>query len=148
MEGKLTNGEGEFIASGPCEVNADKAEVTMWPSWEVHMLERQRGELVLDLADNSRLRISDRHLTFKLQGPTEQRITVYRLRILPSVPEHLAAGYEEAAGQQAHVAEEAPARPGLHVVKGTGNREQGTVRKDQGSRTENRNRVPRIGTDD
>jgi hypothetical protein len=117
MEGKLTNLEGEFIASGPCEVNTDKGEVTMWPSWEVSMLERQRGELLLTLADNSEWRISNRHLTFKLQGPTEQRITVYRLRILPSVPEHLAAGYEEpAAGAEEPAVEEAPTRPALHIV--------------------------------
>ena len=131
MEGKLTNTEGEFIASGPCEVNLDKGEVTLWPSWEVHMLERQRGELRLELADGAQLRISDRHLTFKLQGPTEQRISVYRLRILPSVPEHLAAGYEQpqtAAGEQEHAAHaleargsvptetETADRPGLHIV--------------------------------
>jgi hypothetical protein len=118
MEGKLTNLEGEFIASGPCEVNLDKSEVTMWPSWEVTMLERQRGELLLSLGDNSEWRISDKHLTFKLQGPTEQRITVYRLRILPTVPEHLAAGYEEpAASADQPAKEEQPARSGLHIVR-------------------------------
>ena len=120
IEGKLTNGEGEFIASGPCEVNLDKAEVTMWPSWEVTMLERQRGELALELGNGETMRISDKHLTFKLQGPTEQRITVYRLRILPVVPEHLAAGYEApAAGADAPVQEavEEPVRQGLHVVR-------------------------------
>jgi len=104
MEGKLTNAGGEFIASGPCEVNRERGEVTMWPSWEMHMLERERGELTLTLDDGSRLGISDKHLTFKLQGPAEQRISVYRLRILERVPEHLAAGYsapvaeEDAAG--------------------------------------------------
>jgi len=93
MEGKLTNGGGEFIASGPCEVNRERGEVTMWPAWEMHMLERERGALSLELADGTRLAISDKHLTFKLQGPAEQRISVYRLRILERVPEHLAAGY-------------------------------------------------------
>jgi hypothetical protein len=81
-EGKLTNAGGEFIASGPCEVNRERAEVTMWPSWEMHMLERERGELSLELEDGTRFGISDKHLTFKLQGPAEQRISVYRLRIL------------------------------------------------------------------
>jgi hypothetical protein len=99
-EGKLTNAEGEFIASGPCEVNHDRGEVTMWPSWEMHMLERERGALLLTLEDGTRLPISDRHLTFKLQGPTEQRISVYRLRILERVPEHLAAGYEAPAAAE------------------------------------------------
>jgi len=60
------------------------------------MLERERGSLTLTLEDGSVLPISERHLTFKLQGPAEQRISVYRLRILPSVPEHLAAGYTPA----------------------------------------------------
>src|SRR3990172_3383614 len=97
MEGKLTNAEGEFIASGPCEINRDRGEVTMWPSWEMHMLERERGPLVLELEDGTKLPISDKHLTFKLRGPAEQRISVYRLRILERVPEHLAAGYTEPA---------------------------------------------------
>ncbi|MDP9236385.1 MAG: hypothetical protein M3P30_03135 [Chloroflexota bacterium] len=92
-EGKLTNAEGEFIASGPCEVNSDRGEVTMWPSWEMHMLERERGELVLELDDLGRFVISDKHLTFKLQGPAEQRISVYRLRIIEQVPEHLSASF-------------------------------------------------------
>lgn len=95
MEGKLLNNEGEFIASGPCEVDRDRNEVTMWPSWEMHMLERERGALKLELDDGTALDISDRHLTFKLRGPSEQRISVYRLRILERVPEHLAAGYVE-----------------------------------------------------
>jgi hypothetical protein len=93
VEGKLLNAEGEFIASGPCEINRDRGDVTMWPSWEVHMLERQRGPLMLELDDGRRVELSDRHLTFKLAGPTEQRISVYRLRIRSAVPEHLAAGY-------------------------------------------------------
>jgi hypothetical protein len=45
------------------------------------------------------LNISERHLTFKLQGEAEQRISVYRLRIVPTVPEHLAAGYTPAMEQ-------------------------------------------------
>ena len=100
MEGKLTNAGGEFIASGPCEVNGERGEVTMWPSWEMHMLERERGELMLTLEDGSLLGISDKHLTFKLQGPAEQRISVYRLRILERVPEHLAAGYKAPVAEE------------------------------------------------
>ena len=103
MEGKLTNAEGEFIASGPCEVNRDRGEVTMWPSWEMHMLERERGELTLELEDGTQLAISDKHLTFKLRGTSEQRVSVYRLRIIEraTVPEHLAAGYAAPAQQAA-----------------------------------------------
>jgi hypothetical protein len=116
-EGKLTNLEGEFIASGPCEVNFDSGEVTMWPSWEMHMLERQRGALSLELEDGRRLDISDRHLTFKLSGPSEQRISVYRLRLRDRVPEHLATNYSDPAAegsvQEQIVVRE---RPALRIV--------------------------------
>ena len=107
MEGKLTNAEGEFIASGPCEINRDRGEVTMWPSWEMHMLERERGPLVLELEDGTKLGISDKHLTFKLRGGAEQRISVYRLRMLERVPEHMAAGY----AAPADAPDDAPAQP-------------------------------------
>jgi hypothetical protein len=91
LEGKLTNSDGEFLASGPCEINHDRAEVTMWPSWELHMLERERGPLTLTLSDGRVLPISDRHLTLKLRGQSEEHVTVYRLRLLERVPEHLSA---------------------------------------------------------
>jgi hypothetical protein len=106
VEGKLINTEGEFIASGPCEVDRDRGEVTMWPSWELHMLERERGALTLELDNGARLHISERHLTFKLKDANEQRISVYRLRILERVPEHLAAGYEPASEQEQQIAAE------------------------------------------
>jgi hypothetical protein len=95
LEGKLINSGGEFIACGPCEINRERAEVTMWPSWELHMLARERGALTLELDDGRTLMISDRHLTFRMKTDTEPRMSVYRLRILEQVPEHLQAGYAE-----------------------------------------------------
>jgi hypothetical protein len=111
-EGKLTNAGGEFIASGPCEVDRERGEVTMWPSWEMHMLERERGELTLELEDGTRLAISDKHLTFKLRGASDRRISVYRLRIIEraAVPEHLSAGYEAGGGGEAAGGTEPAAR--------------------------------------
>jgi hypothetical protein len=73
------------------------------------MLQRQRGALRLELENGTALDISDRHLTFKLQGPTEQRISVYRLRILERVPEHLSAGY--VAPEEQSVPAEQPSLP-------------------------------------
>ncbi|MBF6598975.1 MAG: hypothetical protein IVW36_00515 [Dehalococcoidia bacterium] len=108
IEGKLLNTDGEFIASGPCELDRDRGEVTMWPSWEMHMLEREHGALVLELDDGSRLAISDKHLTFKLTGSSEQRISVYRLRIVERVPDHLAAGYTAATEARPPAAADAP----------------------------------------
>ena len=120
VEGKLTNQEGEFIASGPCEINRDRAEVTMWPAWEMHMLERQRGALKLTLDNDATYDISDRHLTFKLQGATAQRISVYRLRIIETVPAHLAAGDSAPVlapeDDPAYDAEREDA-PALHIVR-------------------------------
>ena len=82
------------------------------------MLERERGELTLELGDGTLMRISDKHLTFKLQGPTEQRISVYRLRILAEVPEHMAAGYVEPVdAETGDPATETPVEaPRLHIV--------------------------------
>lgn len=97
LEGKLTNSGGELVASGPCEINRERAEVTMWPAWELHMLARERGALTLALEDGRTLTISDRHLTFKLKGPGDHRVSVYRLRIMDRVPEHLQAGYTQPA---------------------------------------------------
>lgn len=117
IEGKLLNAAGEFIANGPCEVNRERGEVTMWPSWEMHMLERERGELRLELGDGTQFAISDKHLTFKLQGPTEQRVSVYRLRIIESVPEHMAAGYSEPAdASEAESEPDAVSEPLLRLV--------------------------------
>ena len=95
IDGKLTNLSGEFVASGQCEMHEDRGEVTMWPSWEMHMLERERGALVLELANGTSIDISDRHLTFKLTSADDQLMTVYRLRIAERVPEHLRARYVE-----------------------------------------------------
>lgn len=97
IEGKLRNTDGELIASGVCQVDRDRNQVTMWPSWELHMLERERGRLLLELDDGSTLDISDKHLTFKLRGTSEQRISVYRLRIIERVPDHMSSGYVEPA---------------------------------------------------
>ena len=97
MEGKLTNAEGEFIASGLCEVNLDKAEVTMWPSFEAHMLERERGELSLELGDGRQH--ADQRQAPDLQaagrdGAAHVGVPAAHPR---SVPEHLAAGYSDTA---------------------------------------------------
>ena len=117
VEGKLMNSEGEFIASGPCEINRDRGEVTMWPSWEMHMLERERGALSLHLEDGTTFYLSDKHLTFKLRGATEQRISVYRLRITEQVPEHMAAGYAvPATGQTEPPSENGPVEEGVRVI--------------------------------
>jgi hypothetical protein len=93
------NEKGELVASGVCEVDRERSEVTMWPSWELHMLERERGALTLMLDGGPTLTISDKHLTFKLRGDGQQRMSVYRLRILDAVPEHLRSGYAEQADE-------------------------------------------------
>ena len=116
IEGKLTNAEGEFVASGPCEVHRERGEITMWPAWEMHLLERERGELSLELEDGLRYAISDKHLTFKLRGEDEQRISVYRLRIIDRVPPHLAAGYAEPADETPEATAPSP-RENLHLIK-------------------------------
>ena len=89
------NSEGEFLAGGPCEVDAGRGEVTMWPALELHMLARQRGGLSLALDDGRTLQISERHLTFRVRQDDGSRTSIYKLRVIDDVPEHLQAGYRE-----------------------------------------------------
>jgi hypothetical protein len=86
QQGQLRNSEGELIAEGLCELNAERHEVTMWPERELSALARHRGALTLRLEDGVTLEISDRHMIFKLGRPGDGRTSIYRLRLLEQQP--------------------------------------------------------------
>ncbi len=92
VNGKLKNAEGELIAEGPCEVSEERREVTMWPVQEMHMLQRQRGTLTLELESGRTLELSDCHMTFRVALPGQERRSVYRLRLLEQQQLPLTAG--------------------------------------------------------
>lgn len=82
LHGRLLNREGELVAEGLLELNAARMEITMWPERERHLLSRQRGELTLELEDGRRLRLSERHMTFRVATGSNPHQVIYRLRVL------------------------------------------------------------------
>ena len=83
--GKLFNGEGELIAEGLCEFNTSAEggmDVTMYPTAERALFDRQRGLLTLFLEDGAALWISDRRLKLNVSPPGGVRTSVYRMRVL------------------------------------------------------------------
>ena len=81
--GKLFNGEGELIAEGFCELNRSTegaVDVTMYPTSERALFDRQRGLLTLYLEDGAALWISDRRLKLNVSPPGGVRTSVYRMR--------------------------------------------------------------------
>ncbi len=86
LHGRLINSEGELIADGLLELNAARMEATMWPDHEHHILSRQRGELTLEMDDGRTLRLSDRHMSFRVATGSHPKQLIYRLRVLESEP--------------------------------------------------------------
>jgi hypothetical protein len=82
LHGRLLNRDGELVAEGLLELNAARMEITMWPENERHLLSRQQGELTLDLEDGRWLRLSDRHMTFRVATGSNPNQVIYRLQVL------------------------------------------------------------------
>lgn len=83
--GKLYNDDGELIAEGLCELSpSDEGSlyVTMWPTAEPALFDRQRGLLTLHLEDGAAFWISDRRLRLNLSPPGGVNTSVYRMRVL------------------------------------------------------------------
>lgn len=76
------NREGELVAEGLLELNAARMEITMWPEQERRILAREEGELTLELEDGRRLRLADRHMTFRVATGSNPNQVIYRLRVL------------------------------------------------------------------
>lgn len=70
LHGRLSNREGELIAEGRCELEEDRAQVTMWPDREIRLLRLERGELLLELDNGRSLTVSGRPLSFRLNVTT------------------------------------------------------------------------------
>ncbi len=66
LRGRLSNQDGELIAEGPCELEEERGQVTMWPDREIRVLRLERGDLVLELDNGRCLVVSGRPLGFRL----------------------------------------------------------------------------------
>lgn len=79
--GKIFNHEGELVLEGECDLAEDGQELTLHPSLDSGLLDRQQEPLYLELDDGRVYEIARHHLKLNLQTPTGRRV-IYRLHIL------------------------------------------------------------------
>jgi hypothetical protein len=96
QQGKLYNGDGEIIAEGLCELDDDGLRVSMWPTLEKGLFEREKGLMTLELEGGSALCISERRLKLRINPSHGPRTAVYRMQV-----EHQPS--EEPEGVPAHL---------------------------------------------
>jgi hypothetical protein len=104
QQGKLYNGDGEIIAEGLCELSEEGLQVSMWPTLEKGLFERERGVMTLELEGGSALRISERRLRLRINPTHGPRTFIYRMRVeqLPA-DETAPPASEEAETVPAHL---------------------------------------------
>jgi hypothetical protein len=101
---KLYNREGEVIAEGFCELSEEGSQVSMWPTLEKGLFERESGVMTLELEGGSALRISERRLRLRINPTHGPRTFIYRMRVeqLPAAQAAPPAG-KEAEAVPAHL---------------------------------------------
>lgn len=94
---RLINAGGELIAEGPCWLDETSGQATLEPTRTPGMIQKERGELTLELESGRSLSVSDKAMVFRLGppggGPGESaRRSLYRLRLVKDAQEATAAG--------------------------------------------------------
>ncbi len=77
--GKLFNFDNEVVAEGSCEVDAARGTVTFHPYLDNPAIDRQRGDLRLELETGLHLALSDRVIRYRLNAPGALPSFAYRL---------------------------------------------------------------------
>ena len=103
LRARLLNAEGELIAEGPCWLDEPAGRATLEPDREPGYLQKERGDLALELDTGRSLMVSDKPMIHRLRPPSRgagpyRRRTRYRLRLINNAQEATAAG---AAGEGA-----------------------------------------------
>jgi hypothetical protein len=80
-QGKLYNRDGEIIAEGLCELSEEGSQVSMWPTLEKGLLERESGVMTLELEGGATLRISERRLRLRINPTHGPRTFIYRMQV-------------------------------------------------------------------
>jgi hypothetical protein len=111
QQGTLYNRGGEVIAEGPCELDDEGSHVSMWPTLEKGLFERERGAMTLELEGGAALRISERRLRLRINPPHGPRTAIYRMQVEAPPVEEAAPG-EQPKGVPAYLRRaDLPARP-------------------------------------
>jgi hypothetical protein len=104
QQGKLYNRDGEIIAEGLCELSEEGSQVSMWPTLEKGLLERESGVMTLELEGGAALRISERRLRLRINPTNGPRTFIYRMRVEPLPADEAAPpASEEPDGVPAHL---------------------------------------------
>jgi len=87
LHARLFNRGGELIAEGPCWVDEASGQATLEPEHEPGFIQKERGELSLELDSGRSLPVSDSPMIFKLGATSNGDMTnghrsLYRLRLL------------------------------------------------------------------
>ena len=87
LHARLFNRGGELIAEGPCWVDEAAGQATLEPEHEPGFIQKERGELSLELDSGRSLSVSDSPMIFKLGTTSNGDMTnghrsLYRLRLL------------------------------------------------------------------
>ncbi|MEX2158989.1 MAG: hypothetical protein WEB04_06255 [Dehalococcoidia bacterium] len=108
--GRLINAAGELIAEGPCWLDEEAGEATMEPERTPGTLQKQRGELRLQLDSGRLFPVSDKPMILRLRSwdgapgqETPRRL--FRLRILSWGTETPQDGQSTEAGTAAEGAQ-------------------------------------------
>lgn len=113
QQGKLYNEGGEVIAEGPCELSDEGSRVSMWPTLEKGLFERERGAMTLELECGAALRISERRLRLRINLPHGPRSAIYRMQVEAEPVDEAAAPRKQVEGVPAYLRRtDAPAERG------------------------------------
>ena len=87
VHARLVNAGGELIAEGSCWLNEAVGQATLEPDREPGLLEKERGELTLELETGRSLRVSDKPLIFRMRprgtgADHSSRRRMYRLWLI------------------------------------------------------------------
>jgi hypothetical protein len=77
---RVVNSEGETVATGACEINEERQEVTLRPLLDSGLIDKEMGPLFLEMDDGGTLELSSRFMKFRLYGTDGERESIYRLR--------------------------------------------------------------------
>jgi len=121
LHARLFNSGGELIAEGPCWLDEPAGRATLEPEHEPGVIQKERGELSLELDSGRTVAVSDSPMVFRLGAGADGvaaggRRTMYRLSLIDtsaslstSASAELSTSGLEKAGSHAHDANAAGA---------------------------------------
>ncbi len=119
LHARLFNSGGELIAEGPCWLDELAGRATLEPEREPGVIQKERGELSLELDSGRTLAVSDSPMVFRLGAGADGvsgRRSLYRLSLIDtstslstSASAELSTSGLEKAGSHAHDANAAGA---------------------------------------